>query len=61
MASPIRDEFLYSQGIVTAAFYHTRGTTNPIPASGDYEFIFATNISFWSKVMLNCTAADARA
>ena len=39
-----RDEFLYSQGIVTAAFYHTRGTTNPIPASGDYEFIFAQTL-----------------
>ena len=40
-----RDEFLYSQGIVTATFYHTRGTTNPIPASGDYEFIFAATLA----------------
>ena len=39
-----QDQFLYSQGIVTAAFYHTRGTTNPIPASGDYEFIFSVTL-----------------
>ena len=38
------DRFKYSQGIVTAAFYHTRGTTNPIPASGDYEFIFSVTL-----------------
>lgn len=38
------NQFLYSQGVVTAAFYHTRGTTNPIPASGDYEFIFAETL-----------------
>lgn len=49
-----RDEFLYSQGIVTAAFYHTRGTTNPIPASGDYEFIFATTLAS-GESNVNCT------
>ena len=49
-----RSEFLYTQGIVTAAFYHTRGTTNPIPASGDYEFIFATTLSSGEN-NVNCT------
>ena len=55
-----RDEFLYSQGIVTAAFYHTRGTTNPIPASGDYEFIFATDISSRVKVILTVPLSRCR-
>ena len=40
----LADQFIYSQGVVTAAFYHTRGTTNPIPASGDYEFMFAQTL-----------------
>jgi len=40
----LADQFIYSQGVVTAAFYHTRGTTNPIPASGDYEFVFAQTL-----------------
>jgi len=29
---------------VTLAFYHTRGTTNPIPASGDYRVVFSKTI-----------------
>ena len=41
----LADQFIYKQGVVTAAFYHTRGTTNPIPASGDYEFIFAQTLT----------------
>ena len=40
----LANQFIYSQGIVTAAFYHTRGTTNPIPASGDYEFVFSQTL-----------------
>ena len=51
-----RDQFLYSQGIVTAAFYHTRGTTNPIPASGDYEFIFAQTLAS-GESNVDCSAA----
>ena len=42
--------FLY-QGIsygyqptVTFAFYHTRGTTTPIPASGDYSLLFSKTV-----------------
>jgi len=29
---------------VTFVFYHTRGTTTPIPASGDYRVLFAKQI-----------------
>jgi len=29
----------------TFVFYHTRGTTNPIPGDGDYRVIFATTLS----------------
>jgi hypothetical protein len=29
---------------VTLAFYHTRGTTNPVPASGDYRIVFSKTI-----------------
>jgi hypothetical protein len=32
-------QFNFTQYGVTVAFYHTRGTTNPIPASGDYELV----------------------
>jgi hypothetical protein len=32
------------QPAVTFVFYHTRNTTNPIPASGDYRVIFAKTI-----------------
>lgn len=34
------NQFLYTQYGVTVSFYHTRGTTNPIPASGDYALLF---------------------
>ena len=30
---------------VTFAFYQTRGTTTPIPASGDYRLVFAKTVS----------------
>ena len=30
---------------VTFVFYQTRGTTNPVPASGDYKVIFAKQVS----------------
>jgi hypothetical protein len=33
-----------SQPAVTFAFYHTRGTTTPIPASGDYRLLFAKTV-----------------
>ena len=42
--------FLYNgsvygyQPAVTFAFYHTRGTTTPIPASGDYKLLFAKTV-----------------
>jgi hypothetical protein len=29
---------------VTFVFYHTRGTTTPIPASGDYRVLFAKQV-----------------
>jgi hypothetical protein len=29
---------------VTFVFYQTRGTTNPVPASGDYKVIFAKQV-----------------
>ena len=29
---------------VTFVFYHTRGTTTPIPASGDYKILFAKTV-----------------
>jgi len=29
---------------VTFVFYHTRGTTTPIPASGDYRVLFAKRV-----------------
>lgn len=29
---------------VTLAFYHTRGTTNPVPGSGDYRVVFSKTI-----------------
>lgn len=33
-----------NQPAVTFVFYHTRGTTQPVPASGDYKVIFAKTI-----------------
>jgi len=32
------------QPAVTFVFYHTRGTTTPIPASGDYRVLFAKQV-----------------
>jgi hypothetical protein len=32
------------QPAVTFAFYHTRGTTTPIPASGDYRLLFTKTV-----------------
>ncbi|GEM_PF-1332594 len=32
------------QPSVTFVFYHTRGTTTPIPASGDYRILFAKEV-----------------
>ncbi len=32
------------QPAVTFVFYHTRGTTTPIPASGDYRVLFAKTL-----------------
>lgn len=36
---------------VTFAFYHTRGTTNPIPANGDYRLLFAKTVPANSEVV----------
>jgi len=36
---------------VTFAFYHTRGTTTPIPASGDYRLLFAKTVPADSGVV----------
>lgn len=36
---------------VTFAFYHTRGTTNPIPASGDYRLLFSKTVPTDSGVV----------
>lgn len=36
---------------VTFAFYHTRGTTNPIPASGDYRLLFSKTVPVNSGVV----------
>lgn len=33
-----------NQPAVTFVFYHTRGTTQPVPASGDYRVVFAKTI-----------------
>ena len=33
-----------NQPEVTFVFYHTRGTTTPIPASGDYRLLFAKQV-----------------
>lgn len=33
-----------NQPAVTFVFYHTRGTTTPIPANGDYRVIFAKTV-----------------
>jgi hypothetical protein len=33
-----------TQPAVTFVLYHTRGTTNPIPASGDYRVVFAKTV-----------------
>jgi len=36
---------------VTFAFYHTRGTTTPVPASGDYRLLFAKTMPADSGVV----------
>jgi hypothetical protein len=36
---------------VTFAFYHTRGTTTPIPANGDYRLLFAKTVPADSGVV----------
>jgi len=36
---------------VTFVFYHTRGTTTPIPASGDYRLLFAKTVPADSGVI----------
>ena len=36
---------------VTFAFYHTRGTTTPIPASGDYKLLFSKTVPADSGVV----------
>ena len=36
---------------VTFAFYHTRGTTTPIPASGDYRLLFSKTVPADSGVV----------
>ncbi len=36
---------------VTFVFYHTRGTTTPIPASGDYKVLFAKTVPADSGVV----------
>lgn len=36
---------------VTFVFYHTRGTTTPIPASGDYRILFAKTVPADSGVV----------
>lgn len=36
---------------VTFVFYHTRGTTTPIPASGDYKILFAKTVPADSQVV----------
>ena len=36
---------------VTFAFYHTRGTTTPIPGSGDYRLLFAKTVPADSGVV----------
>lgn len=33
-----------NQPAVTFVFYHTRGTTQPVPASGDYKVVFAKTV-----------------
>ena len=46
----VSDGFTYNgvhygyQPEVTFVFYHTRGTTQPIPASGDYRVLFAKQV-----------------
>jgi hypothetical protein len=46
----IASGFLYNgiaygnQPTVTFVFYHTRGTANPIPGSGDYRILFAKTV-----------------
>jgi hypothetical protein len=40
---------------VTLAFYHTRNTTNPVPASGDYRVVFAATIPA-NTDQLDCTS-----
>lgn len=34
-----------SQPAVTFVFYHTRGVTQPVPASGDYKVVFSKTVS----------------
>lgn len=47
-------QFIYAQYGVTITFYHTRGTTNPIPASGDYAVLFTKYLPSGSQDV-DCT------
>jgi len=40
---------------LTFVFYHTRGTTNPIPASGDYRVLFTSTLAA-NQSERDCTA-----
>ena len=40
---------------VTLVFYHTRGTTNPIPASGDYRVLFTSTLAA-NQAQKDCAA-----
>ena len=40
---------------VTFVFYHTRGTTTPIPASGDYKVLFAPRQVPANTTSVNCS------
>ena len=41
------------QDAVTFVFYHTRGTTTPIPASGDYKILFSKTVPLNTQ-QVNC-------
>ncbi len=53
----ITSGFLYNgiaygyQPAVTFVFYHTRGTANPIPGSGDYRILFAKTVPADTQVI----------
>jgi hypothetical protein len=44
-----------NQPEVTFVFYHTRATTTPIPASGDYDILFAKTVP---ANVTNCDCSD---